>query len=45
MILALEQRGHRRFELAIVGLLGIVLLGFGYDLVTVGADPAVLPSV
>jgi len=40
VILALEQRGHRRFELAIVGLLGIVLLGFGYDLVTVGADPA-----
>src|SRR6266481_2864882 len=26
-ILALEQRGYRRFELAIVGLLGIVLLG------------------
>jgi manganese transport protein len=40
VILALEQRGHRRFELAIAGLLGIVLLGFGYDLVMVGADPA-----
>ncbi|MGI8760411.1 MAG: Nramp family divalent metal transporter [Jatrophihabitantaceae bacterium] len=39
LILALEQRGHRRFELAIVGLLGLVLLGFAYDLVTVGADP------
>src|SRR5690349_24440678 len=39
-ILALEQRGYRRFELAIVGLLGIVFLGFGYDLLAVGADPA-----
>jgi manganese transport protein len=40
VILALEQRGYRRFELAIVGLLAIVLLGFAYDLVVVGADPA-----
>jgi manganese transport protein len=39
-ILGLEQRGYRRFELAIVGLLGIVFLGFLYDLVAVGADPA-----
>jgi manganese transport protein len=39
-ILALEQRGYRRFELAIGGLLGIVFLGFAYDLVAVGADPA-----
>jgi len=38
-VLALEQRGYRRFELAIGGLLGLVLLGFGYDLVAVGADP------
>ncbi len=36
-ILGLEQRGYRRFELAIAGLLGIVLLGFVYDLVAVGA--------
>ena len=34
-ILALDQRGFRRFELAIIGLLGIVLLGFAYDLVAV----------
>jgi manganese transport protein len=34
-ILALQQRGYRRFELAIMGLLGLVLLGFGYDLVAV----------
>jgi manganese transport protein len=38
-ILALDQRGYRRFELAIAGLLGLVLLGFGYDLTAVGADP------
>jgi len=39
-ILAMEQRGYRRFELAIAALLGLVLLGFAYDLVTVGASPA-----
>jgi manganese transport protein len=38
-ILALEQRGYRRFELAIAALLGIVLLGLAYDLLQVGADP------
>jgi manganese transport protein len=37
-ILALENRGYRRFELAIVGLLSIVLLGFGYDLAVVGGS-------
>jgi len=35
-ILALEQRGYRRFELAIIALLLIVLLGFAYDLLKVG---------
>src|SRR6516225_11004153 len=39
-ILAMEQRGYRRFELAIAALLGLVFLGFAYDLVTVGASPA-----
>jgi manganese transport protein len=39
-ILALEQRGYRRFELAIAGLLGIVFLGFACDLAGVGASPA-----
>jgi manganese transport protein len=43
-ILALEQRGYRRFELAITGLLGIVFLGFAYDLLNVGADPARVAS-
>jgi manganese transport protein len=39
-ILALEQRGYRRFELAIAALLGIVFFGFAYDLATVGMRPA-----
>jgi manganese transport protein len=38
-ILALEQRGYRRFELAIAGLLGIVFAGFAFDLAAVGLDP------
>ncbi|WP_414710980.1 Nramp family divalent metal transporter [Pseudonocardia sp.] len=37
-ILALEQRGYRRFELAVAGLLGVVLLGFAYDLCAVGGS-------
>jgi manganese transport protein len=41
-VLALDQRGHRRFELAIGGLLGIVLLGFAYDLIMVGIDPGAI---
>ncbi len=41
-VLALEQRGYRRFELAIAALLGLVLLGFVYDLIAVGAQPGEL---
>ena len=37
-ILALQSRGYRRFELAIAGFLGIVFLGFMYDLLQVGVD-------
>jgi manganese transport protein len=37
-LLALEQRGYRRFELAIAGLFGIVFLGFAYTVIAVGAD-------
>ncbi len=37
-ILALQSRGYRRFELAIAGLLGIVFLGFMYDLLQVHVD-------
>jgi manganese transport protein len=43
-ILALEQRGYRRFELAIAGLFGLVFLGFAYDLATVGASPSGIAS-
>ncbi len=39
-ILALDQRGYRRFELAIGALLGLVLLGFAYDLIAVRASAA-----
>lgn len=34
-ILALQARGHRRFELAITAFLGVVCLGFLYDLLHV----------
>jgi manganese transport protein len=41
-ILALQQRGHRRFELAIAGFLMIVCLGFLYDLLQVSVDKGAL---
>jgi manganese transport protein len=41
-ILALQQRGYRRFELAIAGFLGIVCLGFLYDLAHVSVDTPAL---
>jgi manganese transport protein len=37
-ILALQQRGYRKFELAIAGLLGLILLGFLYDTLSVTHD-------
>jgi manganese transport protein len=37
-ILALQQRGYRRFELVIAGLLGVILLGFLYDTLRIGFD-------
>jgi manganese transport protein len=37
-ILALQQRGHRRFELVIAGMLGVILLGFLYDTLAIGFD-------
>ena len=36
VVLALEQRGYRRFELAIIALLGLVALGFLADYLAVG---------
>jgi manganese transport protein len=41
-ILAMQQRGYRRFELAIAGLLGVVFLGFAYDLLAVQVDRSAL---
>jgi manganese transport protein len=41
-ILALQQRGYRRFELAIAAFLGIVCLGFLYDLAQVDVDTSAL---
>ncbi len=37
-VLGLQQRGYRRFELAIVALLALVALGFVYDFVAVGHE-------
>ena len=38
-ILGLQTRGYRRFETTIMGLLGVVLLGFVWELLHSGADP------
>ncbi|HEY1359831.1 MAG TPA: Nramp family divalent metal transporter [Thermoleophilaceae bacterium] len=37
-ILALQAQGYRRFETTIAGLLGVILLGFVYEMVRSGAD-------
>jgi manganese transport protein len=37
-VLALQSRGYRRFEVAIAGFLGIILLGFLYDTKRIGFD-------
>jgi manganese transport protein len=39
-ILGLQAKGYRRFETVIIGLLSVILLGFVYELVRSGADPA-----
>lgn len=38
MILGLQSRGYRRFELAIGAMLALVLLGFLYDTLQIGPD-------
>lgn len=43
-ILALQQRGYRPFERAIAGLLGIVFLGFVYDLIVAGPQPQAMAA-
>jgi manganese transport protein len=37
-ILGLQTRGHRRFEVAIIGFLAVILLGFLYDTLRIGFD-------
>jgi manganese transport protein len=37
-ILALQSRGYRRFELVIIGFLGVIILGFLYDTLRIGFD-------
>jgi manganese transport protein len=37
-ILGLQTRGYRRFETTIIGLLGVILLGFVYEMIHVGGD-------
>jgi manganese transport protein len=37
-VLALQSRGYRRFEVAIAGLLGVIILGFLYDTLRIGFD-------
>jgi manganese transport protein len=37
-LLGLQSRGYRRFEIAIIGLLGVILLGFLYDTLSIGFD-------
>jgi len=37
-ILSLEQRGYRRFELAIMALLSLVIVGFGFQFFAVGRE-------
>jgi len=43
-ILGLQQRGHRRFELAIAALLAIILFGFLYDLMHVSVQPGAIAA-
>jgi len=44
VMLALEQRGYRPFELAITALFALVFLGFAYDLARVHVDPRGIAS-
>jgi manganese transport protein len=37
-ILGLQAKGYRRFETTIAGLLGVILLGFVYEVLNAGAD-------
>src|SRR4051794_7355800 len=41
-ILGMQSLGYRKFETVIAGLLGVILLGFLYEVLNVGADPNAL---
>jgi manganese transport protein len=41
-LLTLQSRGHRPFELLITGLLGVILVGFAYDVLRSGFQPSEL---
>jgi manganese transport protein len=43
-LLGLHRRGARRYEAAIGGLLGVILLGFLYDALRAGVDPGGLAT-
>jgi manganese transport protein len=43
-ILGLQTRGYRRFETTIAGLLGVILLGFLYEVVHSGPDASGIAS-
>jgi manganese transport protein len=43
-LLALQERGYRRFEVAVAGMLLVILLGFLYDVLRAGVDPAGIAS-
>jgi manganese transport protein len=38
-LLGLQSRGHRQFEVVITGLLGVIALGFIYDILAAPIDP------
>ena len=38
-LLGIQGRGHRPFEIAIIGMLAVILVGFLYSLVTGGVEP------
>lgn len=41
-LLGLQTRGHRPFEIAIIGMLGVILCGLVYDVVVSGFQPLAL---
>lgn len=43
-LLQLERHGYRRFELAIIGLLAVILIGYLYNAVRAGGDPGSIAS-